>query len=102
MQATSCTTLIPWLARALYSRIKRPGREAVHFHLSRMVHLFLHSSIRLHGMVLNYLSTGTTSPLSVAGVVFLNSISELHIREVLVADLGLVVSTCTVPCYIKH
>jgi hypothetical protein len=29
---------------------------------SRMVEMYLHSSIRLHGVVVNYLSTGTTLP----------------------------------------
>jgi hypothetical protein len=37
----------------------------IHFHLvprARMVVLYLHSTIRLHGMVFNYLRTGTTLP----------------------------------------
>jgi hypothetical protein len=43
---------------------KRPGREADHSHLvprSRMMDLCHHSPILLHGIVLNKLSTGTTS-----------------------------------------
>jgi hypothetical protein len=38
---------------------------SIHFHLllrSRIVKLYLHSPIYLHGVVLNYLSTGTTLP----------------------------------------
>jgi hypothetical protein len=46
-----------------YMRIKWPGREADHSPSPsaavRMVELYLHSPIRLHGLVLNYLSTGT-------------------------------------------
>jgi hypothetical protein len=40
-----------------------PGREADHLHLvpsSGIVELYLRSPIRLHGVVFNYLSTGTT------------------------------------------
>jgi hypothetical protein len=42
------------------------GPEADHFHVvlrSRKCGLYLHSPISFHGVVLNYLSTGTTLPL---------------------------------------
>jgi hypothetical protein len=46
---------IQWVLGALSPEVKRPGREG-HIHLvprSRMVDLYLHSPIRLHGLVLN-------------------------------------------------
>jgi hypothetical protein len=46
--------------------VKRPLREADHVHLVprlRMVELYLHFPIRLHGAVLNKLSPGITLPL---------------------------------------
>jgi hypothetical protein len=47
---------ILWVPRSISSEVKRPGREADHFHLlprSRMVELYRHSPIRLHELVLN-------------------------------------------------
>jgi hypothetical protein len=49
--------------------VKRPGRESDHPHLvprSRMMALYLHSPLRLHGVVLNQLNKGTTLTLSFA------------------------------------
>jgi hypothetical protein len=45
--------------------VKRPGREADHsgFQGQENVDLCIHSPIRLHGIVLNWLSRGTTLPL---------------------------------------
>jgi hypothetical protein len=61
----SPTQLVPW---AFSAGVKRPGREADHlFHLvprSRVVELHLHSPLRLHGKVLNWLSTRITLPLT--------------------------------------
>jgi hypothetical protein len=50
---------------ALSPGAKRP--VTTHFHLmlrSRMVALYLHSPIRLHGVLLNWLTAGATLPLS--------------------------------------
>jgi hypothetical protein len=53
-----------WAPGPLSPRVKRLGREADHSPpRSRMVELYLHSPIYLHGIVLNKLSTGTTVPL---------------------------------------
>jgi hypothetical protein len=55
-----------WVPGALSPRVKRPGREADHSPQARgevkNVDLYIHSPIRLHGVVLNSLSTGTTLP----------------------------------------
>jgi hypothetical protein len=49
---------------ALSPGVKRPGREADHSPPAsaqvKKVDLYIHSPIRLHGVVLNFLSTGTT------------------------------------------
>jgi hypothetical protein len=56
---------IQWVPGALSPRVKRPGREAEHSppasaaEVKKMC-IYIHSPIRLHGVVLNYLSTGTT------------------------------------------
>jgi hypothetical protein len=54
------------IPEALSPVVKRPVSEAItHLHLLpklRMVELYLYSSIRLHVLVLNYLSTGKTLP----------------------------------------
>jgi hypothetical protein len=59
---------IQWVPGALPLGVKRPGREVTtHLHLvlrSRMVELYLHSPIRIHGVVLNSLSTETTLPFT--------------------------------------
>jgi hypothetical protein len=51
---------------ALSQRVKRPGREADHTPPTsaevKNVDLYIRSPIRLHGIVLNYLSTETTLP----------------------------------------
>jgi hypothetical protein len=56
-----------------FSGVKRRGvKLTIHLHLmprSRMVKLHLHYPIRLHGVVLNSLSTGTTSPIPHCGLV---------------------------------
>jgi hypothetical protein len=49
-----------WVAGALSLGVKRPGREADH---SRMVELYLYSTMRLHVVVLNCLSTETALPI---------------------------------------
>jgi hypothetical protein len=50
--------------------VKRPGREDDHSPATNAIvkkmwmYTYIHSPIRFHGVVLNYLNTGTTSPLS--------------------------------------
>jgi hypothetical protein len=49
--------------------VKRPGREANHSpatsaEVKKNVDLYIHYPIRLHGVVLNQLSTGTTLPFT--------------------------------------
>jgi hypothetical protein len=56
-----------WLPRALSLGVKRPGREAVYSHepsaeVKKNVALCTHSTICLHGAVLNSLSTGKILP----------------------------------------
>jgi hypothetical protein len=58
---------IQWVPGALSLGVKRPGREADYSppstaEVKEWVELYLHSPIRLHGVVLSY-STGTTLPL---------------------------------------
>jgi hypothetical protein len=57
---------IQWVPGTLSPRVKRPGREAKHSFPSsvevKMVALYLQSRTRLHGIVLNQLSTGSTLP----------------------------------------
>jgi hypothetical protein len=54
--------------QGFFSGNKRAEREAEHSFQSstdvKKVELYIHFSIRLHGMMLNELSTGTTLPLS--------------------------------------
>jgi hypothetical protein len=52
-----------WVPGTLFPRVKRPGREADHSPPSSAEVKKIHSSIRLHGVALNYLSRGTTIPL---------------------------------------
>jgi hypothetical protein len=62
---------IQWIQRALSPGVKRPGHEA---HNSpptsaegqEYVALYIYTPIRLHGVVLNYLSTVTTWKHAVA------------------------------------
>jgi hypothetical protein len=61
---------IQWLPGALSLGVKRPGREADYSppsnaEVKECVELYLHSPIRLHGVVLSY-STGTTLPFTVS------------------------------------
>jgi hypothetical protein len=56
---------------ALSPGAKRPGREADHSappnaEIKKTWVLYTHSPIRLHGVVLNYLSAGITSPVTVS------------------------------------
>jgi hypothetical protein len=47
---------IQWVPEALSPEVKRPGREADHLQRVRgqeNVDLYIHSPIRLHGVVLN-------------------------------------------------
>jgi hypothetical protein len=58
---------LQWIPGAISPGVNRPGHEADHSHLvqrSGMVELYLHSSMRLHGMVPNLLSRGTFLPFS--------------------------------------
>jgi hypothetical protein len=56
---------ILWIAEDLSPGLKRPGRELI-LHLQLVPRsrkcgsIYIHSPIRLHGVVLNYLNTGTT------------------------------------------
>jgi hypothetical protein len=58
---------IQWVPGALSPGVKRQGREADQTSSKcqgqENVDLYIHSPIRLHGVVLNSLSTGTTLPL---------------------------------------
>jgi hypothetical protein len=62
-QEAGIATSYGWTARVPFSGV---GRElTTHVHLqptSRMMQLYFHSPIRIHGIVLNYSSTGTTLP----------------------------------------
>jgi hypothetical protein len=57
---------IQWVPVDLSPGVKRPGREADHSPRASAergqenLDLYIHSHIRLHAVVLNYLSTGTT------------------------------------------
>jgi hypothetical protein len=53
---------IQWVTGAISPELKWPGREADHGGQENM-DLHIHSPIRFHGVVLNWLSTGTTLPL---------------------------------------
>jgi hypothetical protein len=58
---------IQWVPGALSLAVKRPGRDEADYspHLgprSRIMELYRHSPIRLHGVVLNKLSSGTILP----------------------------------------
>jgi hypothetical protein len=59
--ALGSTQPTQWVPRALSLGVKRPGREANHSALEN-VDLYIHSPIRLHGVVLNSFSTETTLP----------------------------------------
>jgi hypothetical protein len=57
-----------WVPEALSSRVKRLGPEADHSlsasaEVKENVDLYIHSPIRLHGVVLNSFSTRTTLPI---------------------------------------
>jgi hypothetical protein len=58
---------IQWVPRALSLRVKWPGCEADHspqkMPRSRLMDLYIHCPIRLHGVVLRQLGTGTTLKL---------------------------------------
>jgi hypothetical protein len=56
--------LVQWLPRVLSPGVKQPGRETYQSpptsaEVEKNVALYIHSPIRLHCVVLNYLSTGT-------------------------------------------
>jgi hypothetical protein len=54
---------IHWASRLLPSEVKRPGLEADHSPpRPRLLELYIHSSVRLQGVELNLLCTGTTLP----------------------------------------
>jgi hypothetical protein len=62
-----------WAHPASYTMGSSQGvKVTTHFHLvprSKMVELYLHSPIHLHGVVLNQLSTGTTLALPLPFIV---------------------------------
>jgi hypothetical protein len=64
----------------------RGVRLTTHFHIvprSSMVELYLRSPIRLHGAVLNYLSTGTILPLPLwISRIFLSTLNTVHVNWV--------------------
>jgi hypothetical protein len=56
---------IQWVRGALSPGVKLPGREAHHSppansEIKKNVDLYIHSPLRLHGVMLNQLRTGTT------------------------------------------
>jgi hypothetical protein len=54
---------IQWVPGALSPGVKRHGRKADHSPpVSADVDLYIHSPIRFHGLVLNWLITGTPLP----------------------------------------
>jgi hypothetical protein len=58
---------IQWVPGALSLGVNRPGREADHSsptsaEVKKNVDLYIHFPIRLHGVVINYLRSGTTLP----------------------------------------
>jgi hypothetical protein len=57
---------IQWVPEALPQEVKWPGRETDHSLTAseENVDLYMHSPIRLHGVVLNKLSPGTTLPVT--------------------------------------
>jgi hypothetical protein len=66
---------IQWVPRALSLGVKRAGREADHLppssaEVKECVELYLHSPIRLYGVVLSYKKKGTETTLPYFYVVF--------------------------------
>jgi hypothetical protein len=53
---------IQWVPVAISPGVKRPGRETDYCRDQENVGLYIYSPVRLHGVVLNYLSTGTILP----------------------------------------
>jgi hypothetical protein len=76
--------LIQWVQGALSLRVKRPGREADHLppsitEVKECVEPFLHSPIRLHGVVLSLSkSTGTNCNFATCAVWVRNLVSHFY------------------------